>query len=45
MALIVSIVFVAVLFYYSPVFGGVVAVLATLYFCKSFQLTKYMTDK
>lgn len=45
MALIVSIVIVAVLFYYSPVFGGVVEVLAELYFYKSFQRTKYMTDE
>ena len=45
MALIVSILIVAVLFYYSPLIAGVVAVLAAFYFYKSFQRTKYMTDE
>ena len=45
MALIVSILIVAVLFYYSPLLAGVVAILAAIYFYKSFQRTKYMTDE
>jgi len=44
MALIISILIVAVLFYYSPLLAGVVAILAAFYFYKSFQRTKYMTD-
>lgn len=45
MALIVSVLIVAVLFYYSPLLAGAVAILAALYFYKSFQRTKYMTDE
>jgi len=45
MALIFAIIIIVVIFFYSPIVAGVVALLSIIYFYKSFQRTKYMTDE
>lgn len=45
MAFIFAIVIIAVLYLYSPIAASIAAILSAIYFYKSFQRTKYMTDE
>jgi len=44
-ALIVAIAIVVALYFFSPVAAGIVAILAGIFFYKSSQRTKYMTNE